>query len=237
MAGTPLDEAHGSLEHKPVPAEPGRTAPLPRAGQLDRYGYTSLASTRLGDAGYLVASRYNGKLRMAKRASDWAAAGSVTDYWFGAAIATPALASRDTRVVVLAPVAGTLDLYGAAFALEAELSKPQKIALAEPPGADAPAPESERSAITVAITSKGRVVAAFLDGKPGKRRPRVALFDEAMKPEGPAFEPLGTGDANVEDIKVAILPDDRVLVSTVVSQAGAGLVVEGAVLRCGGSDE
>jgi hypothetical protein len=86
--------------------------------------------------------------------------------------------------------------------------------------------------VTVAITSKGKIVAAFLDGKPGKRRPRFAVFDEALKPEGPAFEVLGTGEADVEDIKVAVLPDDRVVVSAVVAQPGAGLTLEGAVLRC-----
>jgi hypothetical protein len=40
----------------------------------------------------------------------------------------------------------------------------------------------------------------------------------------------------VADIKVAILPDDRVLVAALVAQAGGGLAVEGAVLSCGAPD-
>jgi hypothetical protein len=235
-AGATLDEDHASLEHKAVPAESGRTLPLPRAGQLDRYGYTAMASVRLEDVGYLVASRYNGKLRMTKRGSDWAATGKVTDYWFGTGIGTPALASRDAKIVVLTPLAGKLELYGAAFPVEAEPPKPEKIDLADPPGAEPLGPDAERGAVTVAITSHGQVVAAFLDGKPGKKRPRFALLSEALKPQGPAFEPLGTGDADVADIKVAILPDDRVLVAALVAQAGGGLAVEGAVLSCGAPD-
>ena len=59
------------------------------------------------------------------------------------------------------------------------------------------------------------------------------LFNEALKPQGSLFEPLGTGDADVADIKLAMLPDDRILVTALVARPGAGLAVEGAVLSCG----
>jgi hypothetical protein len=229
-ANAKLDEAHRVLDHKAVPAEAGRT--LPRAAQVERYGYTLLGSTQLDTSGYLVAARYNGKLRLAKRAADWGPGGNTTDFWFGSGAGMPALAVRDARVVVLVPLSGKLDLYGAAFPVEAQPPKPEPIALAEPVGVAALSPDAERTAVSAAIASHGQVVAAFLDGKPGKRRPRLAVLSEALKPLGPAFEPLGTGDADVSDVKVLTMPDDRILVATLVARPG-GSSVEGAVLSCG----
>lgn len=227
----PLDDAHGLLQHQAVPPEPGRA--LPRAGQVERYGYAQLSSARLGDAGFLVGARSNGKLRLAKRGADWSPADDITDFWYGSPVGLSALVSRDAKVVVLAPLAGKLDLYGAAFPVEAKIPKPEKLAIDEPPGAAPLAPDAERTSVTAAIASQGKIIAAFLDGKSGKRRPRFAFFDQALKPEGPAFEPLATGDADVADIKLLILPDDRVMVAALVARPGAGLALEAAVVGCG----
>jgi hypothetical protein len=229
--GTKLDPERSAIEHAVVPLEQGH--PLPRAAQLDRYGYTVLGSAKLEDAGYLVASRYNGKLRIAKRDKEWAPVGKVTDYWFGTATGMPALVARGTKVVVLTPITGKLDLYGSTFPIEAEAKKPEKIELADPPGGGPAPPDAERTSVTAAIASRGQVAVAYLDGKTGKRRPRVALLDEALKSEGATLDPFGPGDADVADIKMVMLPDERVLVTALVAGPGGGLQVEGAVLGCG----
>lgn len=223
------DAAGALLEHKAVPAEAGR-AHL-RAAQLDRYGYTLLASAKLGDAGYVAASRYNGRIVLAKRSANWSAAGEAGDFWLGAAIGMPSLAARDGKVVVLAPIAGKLDLYGASFPVEAKVPKPEKVTLTEPAGA-AVAPEgSERTAVSAAIAPHGRVFAAFLEGKAGKRRPRVAQLTEGLQPIGAVFEPLGA-DTNALDVKALALDDDRVLITALVTRAGAPATVEASIVRC-----
>ncbi len=226
-----LDDAQGLLQHQAVPPEAGRTTP--RVGQLDRFGYTQLTSARLGDAGFLVSARSNGKLRLAKRGADWSPADEITDFWYGSPIGLPALASRDAKVVVVAPIAGKLDLVGATFPVEAKIARPAPLAIDEPAGATPLPPDSERTSVTVAIASRGQVIAAFLDGRAGKRRPRFVLLDDALKAQGASFEPLGTADADVADLKLTILPDDRVLVTALVAHPGAGLALEAAVVGCG----
>jgi hypothetical protein len=226
-----LDDAHALVQRQVVPLEAGRTTP--RVGQLDRFGYTQLTSARLGDAGFLVGARSNGKLRLAKRGADWSPADETTDFWYGSPIGLAALAARDAKVVVVAPIAGKLELVGATFPVEAKIAKPAPLVIDEPAGAAPLPPDSERTSVTVAIASRGQVIAAFLDGRTGKRRPRFVLLDDALKAQGASFEPLGTADADVADLKLTILPDDRVLVTALIAHPGAGLSLEAAVVGCG----
>ena len=62
--------------------------------------------------------------------------------------------------------------------------------------------------MSAAVVSQRKILAALLVGKSCKRRPRFALFDVSLRPEGPTLEPLGTGDADIADIKLLILPKD-----------------------------
>ena len=231
-----------TLQHQLVPPEPGHV--LPRAVQVERYGYTLLTATRFegggdagdgadaGSAGFLLGARSNGKLRLTKRAADWSTIEEPTDFWFGSPVGLSSLTARDGKLVVLAPLAGKRDLYGAAFAVAAKIPKPEAIVLDDPPGAPPSAADAERTAVTAAITAQGKVVVAFLEGRSGKRRPRFALLDDRLKPSSPTFEPLGTGDADIADLKLLILPDDRVLATSLVARNGGGLTLEASVLAC-----
>jgi hypothetical protein len=223
-----VDAARGLIAHKAVPAESGQARV--RAGQLDRYGYTLLASAKIGTSGYIAASRYNGRIALAKRSADFGADGDAGEFWLGAAVGMPALASRDAKVVVLAPIAGKLDLYGAAFPAEAKAPKPEKLTIADPPGAAALPDDAERTAVSVSIAPH-RVFAAFLDGKSGKRRPRIAVLGETLASLGPAFEPLGA-DASALDVKLVALDDERALVAALVTPPGGPATIEAAIVSC-----
>jgi hypothetical protein len=88
--------------------------------------------------------------------------------------------------------------------------------------------------MTGALTSNGGVLMAFVLGEGAAGQARFALLDGALKAEGPLFQPLGADGENVSDIKVAVLPDDRILVATSSVIPGVGRVaVEAAVMRCG----
>jgi len=174
---------------------------------LERYNFDLPASVHEGEAGYVLAGRFNGNLALTRRAEESDAVAELSLSWFNAASGMPALAAADRSVTVIAPIAGKSDLYGMNFPIEAKSPKPAAVHVETEAGA------GERTSLSL-VRSGADSVLAFVEAKGEAKKVKLVVLDAALKPRGPVLDMPGTGKAAA----VKLLPLEtagRVLAVTV----------------------
>ena len=210
---------------KKIPAEKGHARP--RGAQVDRFGFTASSVVALGGAGWLATSRHNGRLVVAKLGDDFRAAADVSDTYYGAPVGRAALAFRDGRLVIVAALNGKADVLGASFPLEGKAPKLAPLSVDDA----TPIAPAERAAAAVAPLGGSETALAFVQGKGADRRARVTLLDASLKARGAGVQPFG--EAEVHAVDVTALAGSKVVVSAIITQAGAGQILQSTVLDCG----
>lgn len=195
--------------------------------------------------GFVVVSRYNGQIVIARLGGSLAPEGKVVAHWLGVPTGSPALATRvdpaATGAVtsLLAAALGKIDLYGITFPSApgklAAIPIPTALTITEP---ETKAPEdsagADRTAVSAGYTNHGALVVGYTLGPATKKRARLAMLGGAgLAALGPATA-ISDSD-HVPEIRVAPLGDGRVLVAWAAQKPG-GFALTTAVYRCGPPD-
>ncbi len=219
----PGDAEPTLVDHKMIPKEPGRA--IPSSGSVDRYGFTLEQSSKVADAGYVMAARYNGRLVVSRRTVTWGAIGPLGEFWHGAPIGLPTIATEGNDVALVFPLFGKPESLGTRFAIDAVPSKPALVALSTAPAG------MDRVSLSTAFAA-GDVVLAFAEGSNGKRQVRVARLDSSFAPHEGVLDLTAPGD-DAPEVKVLAIDDARVVVAFIEAAPAGRYTVNAAVLRCG----
>jgi hypothetical protein len=178
----------------------------------------------LGDKGFFLAARDQGKLVFVKRTAKLEKAGDASSIWLGAPAAMPAINVETGQVFIVTSEAQKTDLFGVGFPVTAKPEKPHKVDLAD----TAPPAEGWRDSASLDVTTAGDVVVGFVDGKPPQRRARLTVLDGTLKQKMPVVFDVAPADAAVQEARVFALASGKILVTTLLMDGA----INGQLVTC-----
>ncbi len=193
-------------------AVPGNKGPV-----QERHVFDPVGAVTVDGGGLFAVARWGGHIVTAHKDDAFQGDEAALFTWLDVTAGPPALTARDRTFAYVVPAIGKLDLFGAAFAVDAKLPKPARIAAASlvAPGAvaaDVDAGPSDEVAATVLVPVSGtdKLFFAWLQGKTGQRRARGAFIDASLAPVGASFELY---DGAVAGVRAVSRPEGKALVA------------------------
>ena len=181
----------------------------------------------LPGGGYIMASRYLGKVIVAKRKANLEPDGDVQKFALGGIPGMTSLTLVGDDVVFLVPTIGKVEVRGSVFAKGDTPVKPDVLTMDD----KTPPSEGDRTSLSGAATPDGNLLLGFVDGKGTKHKARVAVLSHDLKTT--KIQPIDiTGDdGNVAELRIAPLDGGRYFVAF-LDLSGGTAELSGALVTC-----
>lgn len=223
-AGWVIDEKPGkehvqdpTIDFTEVKAPADKSAPKPVL-------YEVPVSIRVPGGDFIMASRIQGKLVVAKRKADLEPDGDAIKLTFAAPIGMATMTVVDKNIALLVPSLGKTEVLGATWPADGAAVKPTTITLDDP----TPPADGDRTSLSTATTAAGDIVLGFVDGKGTTHKARLTVLGGDLKSKKPVFD---VSDDNASELRVSVLKDGRFFVTYLKVDSGVGEVM-GAIAKC-----